>query len=171
MLGPEDFGPSGNAIKLKNQFAYSQVKAGWFDPETYTTKFVTSSTSSNPNSTVPYLVKKLHPSQAEAQAVSDSTMSQLNRRTREGTIILAKGHPGIRGRQGFAIQGCRDGIDGSYIVRQAVHTLAKASGLQSVLDIFDEGNGVDFAEQSTDGTLSFDGIPATTMPTGGIGHM
>ena len=98
-------------------------------------------------------------------------MSQLNRRCKEGTLILAKGHPAIRGGQGFAIQGCREGIDGSYLVRRAVHALTKDAGITSSLDVYDEGNGVDFADQSTDGTVSFAGIPATVLPSNGIGHM
>lgn len=129
----------------------------------------TSHVASSPNSQAPFTVRKIHLSQAEAQAVADSTMSQL--KCKEGKIVLAKGAPSIRGGQGFAIQRCRDGIDGSYVVRRAVHTLEKEGGITIVLDVYDEGNGVDFAEESTDRSVSFDGIPATTLPAGGIGHM
>lgn len=171
VLTPEDFGPGGCSIKTTNNSSFSQVQAGWWDAVNNQVQWVTSSVTGSPNSQVPFTVRRVHPSQAEAQAVADSTMSQLNRKCKEGTLVLAKGAPSIRGGQGFAIQGCRDGIDGSYLVRRAIHTLEKEGGITTVLDVFDEGNGVDFAEESTDGTVSFDGIPATTLPVGGIGHM
>lgn len=89
---------------------------------------------------------------------------------KQGTLILAKGHPGIRGGQGFAIQGCREGIDGSYLVSKAAHAFTKDSGIASSLSVYDEGDGVDFGDESTDGTLDLSGLPPSTLPTNGIGH-
>ena len=103
--------------------------------------------------------------------MADSTRAQLNRNGKEGTLILAEGYLTVRGGQGPAIQCWREGINGSYLVRQAVHTDTKHAGIMTTLDVHDEADGVDFAEQATEGQpFDFSGVPAATVPTTGIGH-
>lgn len=169
-LGPEDFGPNGCDIGVSNRQAYSKVRASWWDKVNHQLQWITSATAGNPGSDVPFLMKHAFNSQAEAQAAAESQMSQLNRKTKKGTIILAKGDPSIRGGQGFSIAGCREGIDGSYLVSLATHTLTKAGGLVTTMDVYDEGGDDDSADESTDGTTDLSGIPASTAPASGIGH-
>ena len=170
VLGLEDFGPNGCDIGVSNRQAYSKVRASWWDKVNHQLQWITSATASNPNASVPFMMKHAFNSEAEAQAAADSHMAQLNRKTKQGTIILAKGDPSIRGGQGFAIAGCREGIDGSYLVRLASHMLTKAGGIVTTLDVYDEGDGVDFAEQSTDGKVDLSGVPASTVPANGVSH-
>ena len=168
-LGPEDFGPNGCDIGVSNRQAYSKVRASWWDKVNHQLQWITSATAGNPGSNVPFLMKHAFNSQAEAQAAAESQMAQLNRKTKKGTIILAKGDPSIRGGQGVAIAGCREGIDGSYLVSLATHTLTKSGGLVTTMDVYDEGDD-DSADESTDGTTDLSGIPASTTPASGVGH-
>ena len=170
VLGPEDI--SSGSINPTNRFSYSKVRAGWWDKVNHQLSWVESTTAGSPNSTVPFLDKKSYNSEAEAQAAANSTMSQLNRKSKQGTITLAKGDPSIRGGQGFAIAGCRDGIDGSsYVVRKAIHTLSKETGIVTSLDVYDEGGSEDFTE-STDGNLDYSGVADTLVSiSGGVGAM
>ena len=170
-LSAEDI--SGGSIAPSNRFAYSKVRASYWDKVNHQLSWIESTTPGSPNSTVPFMDKKAYPSQAEAQAAADSTMSQLNRKTKQGTITLSKGDPSIRGGQVFSISGCRDGIDGSYVVRKAIHTLTKEAGITTSLDIYDEGgDDADLLVESTDGSLDFSGVPnATVSASGGVGAM
>ena len=169
-LGPEDFGPEGCDISTSCRQAYSKVRASWWDKTNHQLQWLSSATSGNAGSTVPFLMKHGFNSEAEAQAAADSHMAQLNRKTKQGTIVLAKGDPSIRGGQSFAIAGCRDGIDGSYVVRLATHVLTKAGGIVTTMDVYDEGGDGDSADESTDGTADLSGVPASTVPASGLGH-
>lgn len=156
-------------IKLSNRNSYSQVKAGWWDKDANQMQYVQSTVAGAAGSTVPFLIKKPYIAQDEAQAAANAQMSVLNRKAKTGTITLAKGDPSLRGGQTITVTGTRDGVDGTYQIRTATHTLAKAGGLQSVLDVYDDGG--DDSGGATDGQLDVTGLPATTLPVGGIGHM
>lgn len=168
LLTPEDLGSVD--IKLSNRDSFSGVKAAWFDRTAQQLQWVTSTVSGPSGSDVPFTLKRAFPSQAEAQAAADSQMSSLNRKAKTGTVTLAKGDPSIRGGQGFAISGTRDGLDGSYVIRCATHSFTKDGGIMSTMDVYDDGDGTNFAEESTDGRLDLSGLPPSTTPTDGIGH-
>lgn len=167
-LGPEDL--AGVDLTLSNRNSYSVVKAAWFDRTAQQLRWISSTVPGSPGSDVPFLLKRPLPSQAEAQAAADAQMSALNRKAKTGTVTLAKGDPSIRGGQGFAIAGTRDGIDGTgYMIRCATHVLTKDGGIASTLDVYDEADA-DFSGESTDGKLDLSGLPASTIPTTGVGH-
>ncbi len=168
-LTPEYFGTG--SVSTTNRFAYSTVQASWWDKTANQLQWLKSSTSGNANSSVPYMISRAYNSQQEAQDAANSTMSQLNRRSKDGTVTLAKGDPSIRGGQVVAITGCREGINGSYIVRRAVHSLSKDSGLVTTLDIYDDGDGENLPAESTTGSVDYSGAPASTIPGSGVGHM
>lgn len=169
-LTPEDL--AAYNIILSNRDSYSQVKATWQDRETYMKRTEASTVPGSPGSTVPFLLRRVYPSQVEAQAAANSQMSEFNRKQKTGDIVLAKGDPSIRGGQTITVSGTRDGADGTYIVSQAVHNLAKSGGLSTTLSVYDDGSGVNFnAEAMSDTDLDFSAIPPTTLPTVGIGRM
>lgn len=168
VLGPEDFGDIN--IELSNRDSFSKVRAAYWDKDLHQLQWITSTVAGNSGSDEPFTMKRAFNSQVEAQAAADSKMAELNRKAKQGTIKLAKGDPSIRGGQGFAIAGTRSGIDGSYLIRLASHTLTKDAGILTTLDIYDEGNGVDLGAEATDGPVDYSGIPASTIPTNGLGH-
>ena len=176
VLGPEDFASLN--IELSNRNSYLKVRASWWDKDKHEQTWLTSAIAGNPGSDVPFMLKRLYPSQSEAQKAADAHMSQMNRQAKQGTVTLAKGDPSIRGGQGFAIAGTRDGLDGSYLIRIATHTLTKEGGLTTTLSVYDEGDGIDFSTEATDGETDFSGtgiIPANETPVmvsptaGGVG--
>lgn len=168
-LSPEDL--ASYDIRLSNRNSYSQVKAGWWDNVNNQSQWLQSTIAGSPNSTVPFTLRRIFPSQVEAQAAADSQMAALNRKQKTGTITLPKGLPSIRGGQSITVTGTRDGVDGTYQVRRAVHVLVKSSGILSTLEVYDDGgDGSDLDGESTDGALDFSGIPASTIPTTGVGH-
>ena len=172
-LGPEDI--IGGSINPSNYYAYSKVRASYRDKTSNQMVWLQSTTAGSPNSTVPFLLKTPYNSQTEAQAAADSTMAQLNRKSKRGTITLSKGDASIRAGQGFTISGCRDGIDDdSYTVQRVVHVLAKESGITTTIDLFSEGGNVDFSQQADSETQTdFNSSPdsSSTGGSGGIGAM
>lgn len=165
-LGPDDL--LDWDMKSNNFTAYSKVRASYVDRTTNQQQWVTSTVAGNPNSTVPHLIKRPYPSQAEAQAAADAAMGELNRRTKQGTITLAKGVPEIRGGMRVTLAGCRDGLNDIYIVRVATHSLTKDGGLGTSLDVYTEDSGSD-TSTGGDATTTTTTTDKSVGP-GGIGH-
>lgn len=84
------------------------------------------------------MIKRALNTQVEAQAAADAQMSELNRMGRQGSLTMSKGDASIKGGQRFNITGCRDGIDGEYLISTAVHTLTKDQGLTTRLEFYSE---------------------------------
>ena len=94
-------------------------------------------------------------------------MSSLKRQEKVGTVTLAKGHPGIRGGGKFNIAGCREGIDGTYTIDCARHTLVKDTGITTMLQIHcDPDEDDSSADEASDGVVDASSLPATTGPIG-----
>lgn len=172
-LSPEDL--ASYEINLSNRNSYSHVKAQWFDRVTNTTMFATSTVPGSPNSTVPFTLRKPYASQVEAQAAADSQMSALNRKQKTGNITLAKGLPSIRGGQSITVTGTRDGVDGTYQVGRAIHSLTKSVGLMTTLEVYDDGgnDGGDLGGGEGD-AIDLSGVPAIPIPPtpgGLLGHI
>lgn len=173
-LYPEDT-TTGCDIRSNSIQAYSKVRASYIDRTNNQQVWVESTTKGSPNSTVPYMVKRPHASEAEALAVANAQMARLNRSTKQGTIVLAKGCPEIRGGSKVILSRFRPGIDDTYVVSCATHVLGKDTGLNTTLTVYTEDGADDATGDEAPTTApSFDEMTAgTTVPLGqgGIGHM
>ena len=155
-LTPDDFGKW--SVKICNRQAHSQVKAAWFDPETQTTKFVVNTILAQGGVNVPFLIKRIHPSQEEAQAAADAQMAAFNRGLVTGTITLAKGDPSIHGGAPFTITGMKAEMCGSFIANTVTHTFAKPGGISTTIEFMSTGDDANFASAIDENDLNADAL-------------
>ena len=136
-------------IDIDNRHSYSHVRASYWDVEQHKLIWIKSSVPGDTASSVPFMLKRAYNTDTEAQAAADAQMASLNRQGAQGSLTMAKGDPRIVGGASLTITGTRPGIDGSYVIDSAIHSLTKDGGLITTLRFASEnGAGAQGGEDS-----------------------
>lgn len=139
-LGGEDIAEL--QMDITDRHSYSGTKASYWDRLQHKLVWVKSNVAGDTASNVPFLIKRAFNTDSEAQAAADAQQSALNRQGCQGSLVMSKGDPRIGGGSNLTITGTRAGIDGTYIVSSAIHTLTKDGGLTTTLSYYsDTGAG------------------------------
>lgn len=130
-------------VRDTNRSEYRGVRASYRDQADNVRRFVEQGTQGGgeDNPTEWFQIDREFRSRAEAEAAAKARAAALRRATGDLAATMAKGDPWIRATQTMVIGSTRDGIDGSYEIRRAVHIYVKEQGIGTTIEAGPRGDG------------------------------
>ena len=108
---------------IKERPKYGQVQARWHHRGEARARTETAGSGDGPT----FVLRHEHPDQAQAKAAAKARHRQLKRGERSLRLTMS-GQPAIVAEAELNVSGVRDGVDGQWVIRTAIHRLDSQSG-------------------------------------------